>query len=465
MGIRTTMSCGTTPEIFATIDFGTEITPEEAFAQQRKYQTKGPLVNSEYYTGWLDYWGSPHQRRGADVIAKHLKDILTTNASLNLYMLHGGTNFGFMNGVDIGSKGSRLISPTSYDYDAPLSEAGDTTWKYFKMREVLKQFNANPLPAVPANTSKLVQGALRVPPLKTFVDFKGYLVYWGLNVIESDSPKPMSELGLGYGFVCYTPQIPPKYQNKTVTLVFKEMSDEAIFVVDNVYKFSIGEAVKNYELKIELGVELDILVVNQGRAAYAPKGYHYLQECKGICGDVRFKDSNETLKGWKQYNINDTTIWEENHPNFPAENHIGKTTKGSDLMDRFFEDSENRKEDQFKIQPILPIENNLDRYPSQIKSTQKEYQFVWESFFALQNTTDTYLRMKGFNKGQVYLNMYNLGRFWQEKGPQKTLFVPKNYLQAGLNVLLVIALDDYPTLQLNPPQYPEFEFVVQPDLG
>ena len=74
------------------------IDPAKAFAVLRKYQPNGPLVNSEFYPGWLDHWGGKHQTRAAADVAKYLDMILALNASVNMYMFEGGTNFGFMNG-------------------------------------------------------------------------------------------------------------------------------------------------------------------------------------------------------------------------------------------------------------------------------------------------------------------------------------------------------------------------------
>jgi beta-galactosidase len=72
--------------------------PEKAFAVQRKFQAHGPLVNSEYYTGWLDQWGIRHQTTDPTTVANTLDKILALNASVNMYMFEGGTNFGYMNG-------------------------------------------------------------------------------------------------------------------------------------------------------------------------------------------------------------------------------------------------------------------------------------------------------------------------------------------------------------------------------
>lgn len=72
--------------------------PKSAFALLRKYQRNGPLVNSEYYTGWLDLWGIQHQTRDPNKVANTLDKILAMNASVNMYMFEGGTTFGYMNG-------------------------------------------------------------------------------------------------------------------------------------------------------------------------------------------------------------------------------------------------------------------------------------------------------------------------------------------------------------------------------
>ena len=72
---------------------------EECFKNQRYFQPSGPWVNSEFYPGWINNWGIPFQHRDADTVAKNLDSLLSANVSVNVYMFHGGTNFGFMNGI------------------------------------------------------------------------------------------------------------------------------------------------------------------------------------------------------------------------------------------------------------------------------------------------------------------------------------------------------------------------------
>ena len=71
---------------------------KSAFRALRHFEPEGPLVNSEYYTGWLDFWGERHSKADGKLVADSLNQILALNASVNLYVFHGGTSFGFMSG-------------------------------------------------------------------------------------------------------------------------------------------------------------------------------------------------------------------------------------------------------------------------------------------------------------------------------------------------------------------------------
>ena len=118
------------------------------FARLRAFQKKGPLMNTEFWIGWFDHWGGSHNARSAASAATSFDETLSLGGSVNVYMFHGGTNFGFMNGANC--KGGATYQPTvtSYDYDALLSESGDLTPKYHACRNVLgKYVDLPPLPA------------------------------------------------------------------------------------------------------------------------------------------------------------------------------------------------------------------------------------------------------------------------------------------------------------------------------
>lgn len=62
--------------------------------------------------------------------------------------------------------------------------------------------------------------------------------------------------------------------------------------------------------------------------------------------------------------------------------------------------------------------------------------------FHISEKKNTYLDMRGFKKGVVYLNGFCLGRYW-EIGPQRDLYIPKGLLQEGKNELVIFELHSY----------------------
>lgn len=148
--------CGYIEGVFATTDFGiaTESEVEFNFNKLREVQATGPLVNSEFYTGWLTHWQEKNARRSGFDLEKTLKIMLRDhNASVNFYMFFGGTNFGFWAGKwsklnkknqfnkFLGANdwgiGRYMADITSYDYDAPLTESGDLAPKYYVLRSTI----------------------------------------------------------------------------------------------------------------------------------------------------------------------------------------------------------------------------------------------------------------------------------------------------------------------------------------
>uniref|UniRef100_A0A3B1IUK6 Galactosidase, beta 1-like n=1 Tax=Astyanax mexicanus TaxID=7994 RepID=A0A3B1IUK6_ASTMX len=85
--------CGTLEGLYATIDFGTDTNITTAFKRQRRFEPKGPLVNSEFYTGWLDHWGDKHASVETQKVSRMLEDMLSMGASVNMW----NTHFGYWN--------------------------------------------------------------------------------------------------------------------------------------------------------------------------------------------------------------------------------------------------------------------------------------------------------------------------------------------------------------------------------
>ncbi|XP_073160948.1 beta-galactosidase-1-like protein isoform X4 [Lepidochelys kempii] len=198
------LRCGTLQGLYATVDFGPGPNVTAAFAPQRLYEPKGPLVNSEYYTGWLDYWGEPHASSSPAQVAQGLQDMLQLGANVNMYMFQGGTNFGYWSGADY--KGQYKPVTTSYDYDAPLSEAGDPTEKLFAIRTVISKFQPLPEGPMPPATPKYAYGSVPLRKQGEVLELLDVLCPSG--PIRSRFPLTFEAVKQAHGFVLYRTRLP-----------------------------------------------------------------------------------------------------------------------------------------------------------------------------------------------------------------------------------------------------------------
>jgi beta-galactosidase len=168
----------------------------EIFDTIRKFRPKGPFFVAEFYPGWLDHWGEPHAHVDAAKSAGELEWMLTHGASVNLYMFHGGTSFGFMNGANYSDH--YQPQPTSYDYDAPLDEAGRPTPKYYKFREVIARHlpAGTHLPGAPQ-----ARPTIAIPRIE--LDESASLFNALPVPTKSERPLSMEDLGQSYGYILY----------------------------------------------------------------------------------------------------------------------------------------------------------------------------------------------------------------------------------------------------------------------
>lgn len=145
------VKCGSVEGAYPTVDFGvsTYDIVKYNFEVQHKFAPKGPSVNTEFYPGWLDTWGKPWLTVKSSDVVLTMKYMAIFNASWNFYMFHGGTNFGYWAADSI---------TTSYDYDAPLSEAGDPTEKFYAVRQKVFEITGRPLLPVPPASKKVAYG-------------------------------------------------------------------------------------------------------------------------------------------------------------------------------------------------------------------------------------------------------------------------------------------------------------------
>ncbi|SMH50255.1 beta-galactosidase [Rathayibacter oskolensis] len=274
---------GSLPGLHLTGSFGSR-TPER-LATLREFQPTGPLMCMEFWCGWFDDWGTQHHTTDAEASARELDALLAVGGSVNIYMFHGGTNFGLTSGAN--DKGRYAAITTSYDYDAPLDEGGDPTAKFWAFREVIARYA--PVPSE-------VPEARRPAPVVTAPLLPGPALL-GLDAAfgpaaHLDAMASFDELGHDDGFVLFTTTLTGGAAPARL-VVGEEVRDRAWVLLDGA---PVGVLARdNHERALTLprgGGELAILVENQGRVNYGER----IGEHKGLIGGVLL-DGVE-LGGW-----------------------------------------------------------------------------------------------------------------------------------------------------------------------
>uniref|UniRef100_A0A8C0AYJ1 Beta-galactosidase n=1 Tax=Buteo japonicus TaxID=224669 RepID=A0A8C0AYJ1_9AVES len=395
------LKCGALQGLYATVDFAPGGNVTAAFLAQRGSEPTGPLVNSEFYTGWLDHWGHRHSVVPAQTIAKTLNEILACGANVNLYMFIGGTNFAYWNGANM----PYMPQPTSYDYDAPLSEAGDLTEKYFALREVI--------------------GMVSVP--RTYLEwvFETSLALDRLSPagpVKSTYPLTFVQLKQYFGFVLYRTTLPKNCTEPTqLSSPLNGVHDRAYVSVDGVPQ-GVLERDKSLMINItgKAGTNLDILVENMGRVNFG----RYNNDFKGLVSNLTL--DQDILVEWEIYPLDiDGAV------NHDINSHLyrPKRSVGNPLS----------YEAPTFYTGRLSIPGGIPDLPQ-----------------------DTYVKFPGWTKGQIWINGFNLGRYWPARGPQLTLYVPRNILVSSVpNNITVLELERSPCST----QACEIEFVDKPNIN
>ena len=373
------LSGGTLPNVWKTINFGSRT--EESFKMLENYQTNMPKMVMEFWIGWFDHWEHEHITRKADDIREELIYMLENDISVNFYMFHGGTNFGFMNGANYHDE--QRCTVTSYDYDALLTEAGDLTEKYHLVKDILKKYehkikkHKNHKYFSVKESKKMNYGEVEFTEYGTFKE--------NLDLISrhytSPYPLTMEELDQDYGFILYKTTIKGKLE--ALKLNLQEVRDRALIYLNGEYQGVIDRNNKQEILLSADGPEstLEILVENMARINYGP----LLKDPKGITEGVRI--GNQFLFNWDIYTI-----------------------------------------------PLKDIENI--KYGN---GNKEEYPTFYRGSFEVKEVGDTYLDFEGWEKGVVFINGFNLGRYWKA-GPQKRLYLPAPLLKEGTNEIVVFEL-------------------------
>ena len=351
-------------------------TGPDIMRQLRPYRPHGPWFVPESYTGWLDHWGQPFVRVATAAIVDQTKWKLAHDVSFSYYMVHGGTTFGFMSGAN-----GPVPQITSYDYDAPIDESGRPTKKYFALRNVLLKHAVRgaTIPAVPKRPPTIEIPSITLGEVCPLSAAMG-------KPTAAATPKTMEELNQGYGYVLYRTRL---RGGASGVLAIDKLRDFALVFVNSKRVAVLDRRLGQHScvLKMPNGeATLDILVENCGRCNY---GYACLHDVrKGIVGRVIL--GGRELRGWEMYTLP-----------------MAAPPKG--------------------FRPLL--------HPDKVLGMP----VFRRGFFNLQRTGDTFLDMRPWGKGIVFVNGHNLGRYWHI-GPQQTLYLPGCWLRRGRNEIVVFEM-------------------------
>lgn len=366
-------------DLLWTINFGTGANIEDQFRRLKELRPQSPLMCSEFWSGWFDHWGAKHETRSAEALVAGLKEMLDQNISFSLYMTHGGTSFGHWGGANFPN-----FSPTttSYDYDAPINEYGRATEKYYQVRKLLEQYlpEGEQLPPVPDSIPTI--------SIPEFELTENAVLFDNLpEPVRSEEVKSMEYFEQGWGSILYRTKL--KESAARQTLVITEANDwTQVFI--NGERIAALSRLKGEGTAVlppvKEGDVLDILVEAMGRMNFGKGIYDW----KGITEKVELvtEDGTTELKGWEVYNI---------------------------PVDYAFAKNKTYRE-----------EANTAGHPAYYRGT-----------FTLDETGDTFLDMRNWSKGMVWVNGYAIGRYWHI-GPQQALYVPGCWLKKGKNEVIVL---------------------------
>ena len=368
-------------DLLWTINFGTGANIEQQFKRLREARPETPLMCSEFWSGWFDHWGRKHETRPAKSMVQGIKDMLDRNISFSLYMAHGGTTFGHWGGANNPSYSAMC---SSYDYDAPISEPGWTTDKYFQLRDLLKNYlpAGEQLPEIPEAFPVIeipeVEFTQVAPLFSNLPEAK-----------ESMDIQPMEAFDQGWGTILYRTTLQEPVENGT-TMKITEVHDWAQVFADGKLLARLDRRRGEFVLQLpalKKGTRIDILVEAMGRVNFDES----IHDRKGITEKVelvRGKQSAE-LKNWTVYS-------------FPVDYPFVK---------------------EKKYAPGKKLDG-----PAYYRAT-----------YNLEEAGDVFIDMQPWGKGMVWVNGKAIGRFW-EIGPQQTLFMPGCWLKKGENEIIVLDL-------------------------
>jgi len=366
--------------VATTLNFGAGSNIDNQFKTFKATYPDSPLMCSEYWTGWFDHWGRPHETRSISSFIGSLKDMMDRKVSFSLYMAHGGTSFGQWGGANAGPY-SAMVS--SYDYNAPIDEQGGTTDKFFAVRDLLKNYlqEGETLGEIPA--------ALPVITIPSFELKETAPLFVNLSAPKQSTViLPMESYDQAWGRILYRTKLSPSKTKQQ--LIITEVRDWATVFIDGkrIGKLDRRRGDNTIDIPVlQKEAQLDILVEATGRVNYGKA----ILDHKGITEKVEVSDgvSRKELKNWLVYNL-------------PVD---------------------------YSFQKNLKYTTAKTTGPSWYKGT-----------FTIEKPGDVFLDVSTWGKGMVWVNGHNLGRYWKI-GPQQTMYLPGVWLKKGVNEIIILDVD------------------------
>ena len=368
-------------DLIWTMNFGTGANIENEFAALKAARPHSPLMCSEFWSGWFDKWGSAHETRDAKSMVDGLETMIQNNISFSLYMTHGGTSWGHWAGAN-----SPGIWPdvTSYDYDAPINEAGQTTPKYYELRNMMAKYHKGKLPAIPAAYPTIAISDFKITEVAPLSDNLP-------TPITSTNVKNFEDMDMGWGCMLYRTTIKQDVGVESI-LRITEAHDYVQVFLNGRHIGTLNRMHQESTLKMpamKKGDVLDIYVdtfgrINFGRGIKDHKGITEKVELSYEDGDV----VNIELKNWQHFLLPD------DYASQTKLNYVPLTAANTGVRGNY------------------------------------------RGTFTVKKPGDTFIDMSAWGKGQVYINGHAIGRFWSI-GPQQTLYMPGCWLKKGVNEIII----------------------------
>ena len=342
----------------------------------------GPYMAGEFYTGWLMHWDEQPGYVSAEKVVSGVKAYLDRGWSICLYMLHGGTNFGFTSGANYGKDKPLQPDITSYDYDAPISESGAATPKYYALRELISKYSGAPLPPKPDDVPLQILPRIKLDSRSDVLE----LLSWTDGYLCNTLPT-FENLGQGYGYMLYSKDFPTGAKG---ILNVEGLRDYAVVYIDGKKAGELNRVTGDFSLPVDIpaGGTLSLLVENWGRINFDVK---ITENGKGIVSPPGI-DGTPVTGSWTVRPL-----------------------------------------------PMSAAPSRKDGWrfeKNSARSFTKGRPSVYRGTFRGGNCGDVFLDLTGCGKGIVFVNGHNLGRFW-DVGPQNKLYLPGVWLREGRNEIVV----------------------------